>query len=578
MSPYRVRVAVVLLVVALLVLLPVLPVLGVEGGVPEGSVSWLSTGDSYSSGEGVSGNRGDCAQSREAWGPRAADLMREPSRGWSIGPEGFTACTGHLVEDFYHQRDTRLSLFDWGHLEQGLPQRVDVITMSFGGNDIGFPDLIYDCVYLPFKWKDVQEFVAPVTGCDFSEAVIEERIDALIEPTATGCRGGRVGEVEGRVVDPDPYACDLMIGPAGERGTYADFLVKVAKNHLTPRGRLYLAGYPALLAPTGEWRLFEYAMCAGILRGDAEKLGRLAQRLDKVLEEAVRRANQTLGEDRVVYLSRYDLFRDGSHEQCGSGDEWINGLTIDREPGVDFRLEGSFHPNGKGHWNTARHLTEKIQFPPSDVVMRPDGLGTGLRFGSDGLAVIEGLVGRFGQPTSDSMEALVGLSNPSPEQRYGDESDFPSFTWEWPWIRVTCWNMLCITLASEQGDTWIFEGYEYSIWYHPDYRSQSYGAGTYPPLSPLISTAEGVTVGSAYGEFLTAYPDLVVSWGEGNGLMVEVPGWPPNYKYNVGTSSLDIGAQSIPGFDYGAITPDMVPSSARIVDFLIGNLPDPTCC
>jgi hypothetical protein len=506
----------------------------------------------------------------------AADLLRNDPYKWSIGPEGFTACTGHLVEDFYHRRDpARLSLFEWG-LEQGLPQRVDVITISFGGNDIGFPDLIRDCITpLPDGWSR-DEIVGAWSGCDFEELEVQRRMDALIRPETTGCGGIRRSEAAGSI--PGLYFCDLWIGPGDRSGTYVDFLVQVASKHLTPRGRLYLAGYPALLAPTDEWSKWEYAMCAGILRGDAEKLGRLAKHFDATLKAAVSQANQRFGEDRVVYMSRYDLFRNGSHEQCGTGAEWINGLSFTRGLGVTFRPEGSFHPNADGHHNTAQHLTNIIQFPPSDVVMRPDGLGTGLRFGSDGLAVIEELVGRFGQPTSDSMEALVGLSNPSPEQRYGDESDFPSFTWEWPWIRVTCWNMLCITLASEQGDTWIFEGYEYSIWYHPDYRSQSYGAGPYPPLSPHISTAEGMTVGSSYGEFLTAYPDLIVRWGEGSGVMVEVPGWPPNYKYNFGTSSLDIGAQSIPGFDAREITPDMVPGSTRIVDFLIGNLPDPTCC
>ena len=85
---------------ALAVLLSVVvatPVGADPSDVPEGDVSWLSTGDSYSSGEGVFGNDGACAQTRAAYGPSAVDMLRG-QYGWTIGPEGFTACTGHLVE------------------------------------------------------------------------------------------------------------------------------------------------------------------------------------------------------------------------------------------------------------------------------------------------------------------------------------------------------------------------------------------------------------------------------------------------------------------------------------------------
>src|SRR5690554_3724830 len=98
------RVDVLLGLLLVLAAIPVVPVVGqTAGGDP---VSWLSTGDSYSSGEGVFGNRGDCARSNDAWGRVAVSELRES--GWFIPQVGFTACTGHMVEDFFNPEGSGL--------------------------------------------------------------------------------------------------------------------------------------------------------------------------------------------------------------------------------------------------------------------------------------------------------------------------------------------------------------------------------------------------------------------------------------------------------------------------------------
>ena len=338
------------------------------GDVPSGPVSWLSTGDSYSSGEGVFGNRGACAQSDEAWGPATVARLSSDEYRWTIGPVAFTACTGQLIEDFFNPRDSgKDSLYQWG-LEQGVPERTDVIALSFGGNDIGFADLIFDCITLPDSWG--RDVLSGLTGCDWSEDVVMARIDALLEPPATGCVGGRAT----KVVDNDPYLCDLLIGPdPGNRGTYVDFLVQLAENNLTSRGRIYLAGYPAITAPTSEWGVWNTFMCgaAQIKRGDAQRLERLAWRLDGALKTAVEQANQRLGTERVVYVSRFEVYRDGSHELCGRGEHWINGLTKTRGEGITFRPSGSFHPNQAGHAATADYVAKNIGLRSGVVGFEP---------------------------------------------------------------------------------------------------------------------------------------------------------------------------------------------------------------
>ncbi len=334
---------------------------------PEGPVSWLSTGDSYSSGEGVFGNEGPCAQSPNAWGPLTADRLTM-NYGWTISPKAFTACSGALVEGFFNPTDLP-SLYEWG-LAQGVPQRVDVITLSFGGNDVGFAEILEDCIIVPDSWVDF----AFVSGCDVSEVDIQDRINALLDPPLTGCVGGR----EISVVDGDPYRCDLMIHPDGQRGSYIDFLVRLAEDNLTPRGRVYVAGYPSVFARSDSWPDWSYAMCAGVKRGDAEKLERLAEYMDTTLKLAVEATNRRLGTEAVVYLSRYDLFRDGAHELCGNGEDWINGISNNRDATPENRKAGSFHPNKEGHSETSSLLLDVLtttenalltpaHLPPSDA-------------------------------------------------------------------------------------------------------------------------------------------------------------------------------------------------------------------
>lgn len=319
-------------------------------------LSWHNAGDSYSSGEGVSGNEGDCAQSNDAYGPKAVTLLGQ--QGWEPEVGAFTACTGHLVEDFLNRRpdSAKGSLSEWA-VEQGLAGgRSDVLTMSFGGNDIGFSEIIKDC--LPQSdWV-----IGGLGGCDTSEDELRARVDALLAPTER-CTGGRGGE---RRDSSFSWECDLLIDDRGtstpsddRRGSIVDFYRFLVDEHLTARGHLYVVGYPALFAPTDEWSSWNVFSCAGIRQGDAQKLTRVARHLDTTLREAVEIADDDAG--RITYISRYDLFRDGGHELCGRGEDWLNGISKNRGSGVQrARYETSFHPNKAGHTPVAEMIAELV--------------------------------------------------------------------------------------------------------------------------------------------------------------------------------------------------------------------------
>ncbi len=372
---------------------------------PSDDVSWVSTGDSFSSGEGIDGNQGACAQSPLAYGPLAARLARDA--GWAINQEAFTACTGHLIEDLFNQRPGvgRRSLWEWGTVEQGTPERVDLITFSFGKNDIGFGDLLRDCLPVATSFRQaVTDGVVNVTGCHTPEEEIAARIDALVDPPRRDCVGGRHGSR--RSGDP-AYDCNLLISDANTatptddiRGSLVDFYVYLAQRHLTDRGHLVVVGYPQMFAPVQEWPGWVKIECRGILRGDAERINRLGSLLDGAQIRAVRQANNRLGEERVQWLPRSIIYRDGGHELCGRGEDWLNGPDVDID-GDGVRFQGSYHPNAPGHEATARQLLVLLDTLLATVVANGDGIA-GVRLFEPAGDLLDHLVEDLGPPDGDT--------------------------------------------------------------------------------------------------------------------------------------------------------------------------------
>ena len=308
------------------------------------TVTWLSAGDSYSSGVGTDPHaEGPCRRSPQAAGPAAAEMLR--LQGWTIA-HTHTACEGGLVEDMFNRRSQasgRMSMWE-EHVEAlGGPRRVDVVTLSLGGNDVGFEEVVLACV--PFT-RVTELFV----GCP-SEAALQARIDSLVDPSRT-CPG-----TSRRASRPD-YGCALRID-GQQYGSISDFYREIVTERLTERGRLYVIGYPSLIAPSSEWRLF--GPCRVLYKPETvDRLGRLAEHLNRQLAEAVRQANQALGAERVHYVDTYTPFREGRREVCGRGSDFIHGIThVGTNPLTGWYR--SFHLNNAGHAEVARLLAEEFR-------------------------------------------------------------------------------------------------------------------------------------------------------------------------------------------------------------------------
>ena len=321
----------------------------------DGPLTWLASGDSFSSGEGIQRTSGDCAQSPDAYGPRAARLLREV-RGYEVDPVALTACTGAVAGDFFNQPNkSHPTQTVWaGQLRAG--GRFDVVTTSFGGNDVDFGAVVKGCLDL-WSWG---ELVADKgdTGCNATPEGLSKRISRLIKGA-------------GSAKNSAPF------GQNSTPATLAQFYTQIAQAHLNPGGTLVVVGYPRLIAPSDQWPSWRHGMCGQITAADADMLGDAAQELDQAIAGAATEANDTVAEGlTITYVSRFDLFDDEgeSRSLCArGGTSWMNGVASIAYAG---RVESPFHPNRLGHLATAEVVAARVnkvlELDKAPVLSDPD--------------------------------------------------------------------------------------------------------------------------------------------------------------------------------------------------------------
>ncbi len=224
--------------------------------------NWVAVGDSYSSGEGsppfdvdTDGTR--CHRSSMAW-PRL------------LGTRHHLACTGSTIDGIYgSQRDALVAL--------NQNDTVDAVTVTIGGNDSGFADVLGNC------------FLSP--RC--SDPLINNRIDGVAQ---------RLADINGS-------------------GVYHD--IETA----APSAQVIVVGYPRLFpadyANVGpSCRPVTVGPNASFSRSEVTLLNAAADHLDRRLREAAGRAG-------VAYVSTLNAL-DG-HELC-TGDPWVRPVNATCAP------------------------------------------------------------------------------------------------------------------------------------------------------------------------------------------------------------------------------------------------------
>lgn len=327
---------------------------------PVTGIKWLAMGDSYAAGEGSSGAGnsdwsgpktqddadGACQRSNRAWAPLAyRQINAGPNGNVRIAKFRLVACTGAVADtgadgNVPTNADGKPNNADAELTEAARLDSTalyDLISLSFGGNDLGFADIIRSCLgSLTFD-----TIRAPV--CDLSDA------DARLS-----------------------HARDNMKA----------VLDRMIRQHLTPGGHVLVFGYPLVLADPALWYLntlnritpnkpqLPY-VCNGVNSVDGYRLRDLGTKLNRVIADLVDEVNTNHDHTQpdepsaqpVHFVSVAEGFE--PHDLCSGGDEWLNGYAAlydltrsSRYPpaschvNIPFRaycrVFRSFHPNDLG--------------------------------------------------------------------------------------------------------------------------------------------------------------------------------------------------------------------------------------
>ena len=348
--------------------------------------------------------------------PRAYRNVGTP-RGWEFDRIDFTACSGATVEQLFNDwaplnleervcraKDLKGKLLDFiqrdpfaifgldcqweepdekkiGKAQWDHKPDADVITLSYGGNDLGFADILRWCFWRDCAGKGVEDTL--LNYIDHLLDPLDENQYYVVGGDRRKCARAlpRVAvdlknfiRSSGNASGLNSYFdCPLKIN-GSERGGLDDFYRYIVDERLTERGRLYVVGYPLLMA--APWRWPENCMrlnfwSGGFSDSEGYMIRALGKRLNEVIEEAVAIANSSYGEERIYFLDLarlystgelrlpsgsvkdYDRSADGHHDRCDEGKKWLRGIVVSER-------EASYHPNESGIDATARALADLV--------------------------------------------------------------------------------------------------------------------------------------------------------------------------------------------------------------------------
>ncbi len=241
-------------------------------GIPAREV-YAALGDSYSSGLGSGGHEsgGDCHRSSSAWAFRVQTRDQAQTR--------LFACAGATIPDVMAQFEPMNAFF------ARHPDSPQLITVTVGGNDVGFADVLQQCVTHP---------------CNSMEFALRLRIDSI---------GPRLAAFYQTLRAAHPFA-DIVAG-----------------------------GYPQVVEPKGS---SSNPLCRWIHRSERDMLSRLSLQLNGTIARAARSAGIWTANREV----RNEFV---GHNACMKGSaEWINAGTLKLGGIAGVIGPKSFHPKDTG--------------------------------------------------------------------------------------------------------------------------------------------------------------------------------------------------------------------------------------
>lgn len=247
--------------------------------------------------------------------------------------------------------------------QQGTGERLfDVILASYGGNDLGFESVMFDCI-------GFDDAAAGVVGGAYLGGWAGAFTSGAAGLWFGGCRPGLEEYLRAEI---DKLARNEL------PKLYNEFARATA-----PGALIVVTGYPQLFEdPATRWypEAFVTRRCHGVHKNDAAMLRGVQARFNEVLGQQVAAASKR-------HPDRTWVFADVSVRFHGKGlcnrdrDEWLNGVTTSTFSG-EFRKDRSFHPNQFGHTFGYTHAISRMK-AVNDWKPRPRALPSD---GSDAIA------------------------------------------------------------------------------------------------------------------------------------------------------------------------------------------------
>jgi lysophospholipase L1-like esterase len=212
-----------------------------------------------------------------------------------------------------------------------LSRAARLVTLSIGGNDVGFPQVIASCVEGPLAFGS--------RGCATTD---EPRAKQALEWLE---RGRPAGTEQLPGIDPKTGQTDSSTDPApvpSLRGLYETIAA------LAPNARILVVGYPHLFGPEsglppGDECPVGNTLPYAVSGPDIAWLNNEADEIDAIIDVAAKAAAANTRHD-IRFVDPRGAF--AGHGICDSGAEYLNYLRINIKK-QEAEIE-SFHPNVEG--------------------------------------------------------------------------------------------------------------------------------------------------------------------------------------------------------------------------------------
>lgn len=257
---------------------------------------YVALGDSFQSGEGAGDylpltdtGENRCHRSSHAYAKQLVDSGRIKL------DLDFGACSGALVDDLPVSYSPDRPPYTDGIAQlDRLDSSTKLVTLGIGGNDLGFGDILNDCImatlgsaFNPFSANSCQK--------DF-DARLQQDYDRLVD-------GDRLSNIYKEVRSKAPFA------------------------------RIVVVGYPRFYVEGGASNFLSDEYCAGVRIADQRWINSQIRRLNSLISDEARSVG-------LQYVDTYSA-PDG-HELCGpSGEHFLNGINV-------VSKAESYHPTAFG--------------------------------------------------------------------------------------------------------------------------------------------------------------------------------------------------------------------------------------